>query len=380
MAGPVAAGSRPRLVLVGGGHAHLRVLRSLAEDDWPEVDALLISPHRRQVYSGMVPGYLQGRYAAEDLSLDLSALCRAAGVRLVEARAERVDVDDRLVMTTDGAFPFTLASLDVGSVPEGVDLPGVREHALSLRPMGAAVRLRQRMDELSSESAAVRLVVVGAGAGGVEVALALRRRVSDAGAKPLVVLIDRGGRILNGYAERARRRAEEVLDDAGVRLVAGCGVVAVEPEAVRLSDGAAIDADVVVWISGPAPPPLIASSALPRSSAGYFSVDPTLRSADGAPVWGAGDCVDLIGHDLPKAGVYAVREGPILVHNLKAALVGAEPRTYAPQSSFLSLLNTADGRALLRWRGVISHSKPAWWLKDWIDRWFVRQYNGIGER
>lgn len=378
---------RPRLLLIGGGHAHLRVLRSLAEDDWPDVETLLVSAESRPFYSGMVPGYLQDQYTTDELSVDLPALCSAGDVGFVQARAERVDVTERFVRTRGGTFPFTLASLDIGSVPQGLDLPGVREHAFCLRPMNAAVRLRARVDELCDELCseatighpAVRTAVVGAGAAGIEVALALHRRIRDAGVNADVALIERADHVLEGYADRARVRARAILERAGVRLLLGREVVAVEPNAIRLAGGAIIHADLVVWVSGSSAPPLIGRSRLPRSAAGYFWVDAKLRSADGAPVWGAGDCVDLVGHDLPKAGVYAVREGPVLAHNLKAALVGDVPREYRPQGAFLSLLNTADGKALLCWKGAVSHSRPAWWLKHWIDRRFVRQYSAPGQ-
>ena len=143
----------------------------------------------------------------------------------------------------------------------------------------------------------------------------------------------------------------------------------------RLADGARLPADLVVWLAGAAGPGLLAGSGLPLDARGFLLVDATLRAVDGSPVWAAGDCATLADHpETPKAGVYAVRQGPVLARNLRAALGDGTPRAYVPQKTFLSLLNTADGKALLRWHGLVSHSRFAWWLKDRIDRRFVRRY------
>ena len=421
----------PRLLLVGCGHAHLGVLDSLQRDDWPDVEVVVVSPEPRQFYSGMVPGFLQGQYDVSDPVLDVATVVERAGARFVQGWVERVDGQGREVevaaATGDGrgshersgdahrdplhepseTLSFDLASLDVGSIPGGLTLPGVEEHAWSLRPMERAVALRRRVDERAEEvqvaaeharaaqtvyggmgahvasDGRVRVVVVGAGAGGVEVALALERRIRERGAEPRVTLVDQEAAILGeGYDCRVQARAFRILEEKGVEVRLGDAAVEVEGsgsgegarDGVRLESGDRIPADLVVWTTGAAPPPLLAGSSLPLDSDGFFAVDATLRATDGSPVWGAGDCVSVAGHDIPRAGVYAVRQGPVLARNLRAAVAGEEPREYDPQSSFLSLLNTADDRALLRWWRIVYHGRTAWWLKDWIDRRWVERY------
>lgn len=371
----------PRLILVGGGHAHVHVLEALATGKWPPVLPILISPHARQFYSGMVPGYLQGQYSSEEVSIDLAGLCRSAGAEFIEDAAVSLDPAAKEVRTTRGTFGFSLLSLDIGAAVGGMDLPGVHENAVSLRPLAAVVELRRRVDALagdrSGSGSAVRIGVVGAGAGGVEIAMAVHRRIADRGGRPAVRLVERGSSILPGYARPVQEKTMGLLRGRGIDLLLDREVRAVSPGKIHLAGGGEVDVDIVIWVGGPAPPPPLERSALPRSEAGYLSVDATLRAVDGSPVWGAGDCVDLLGHDLPKAGVYAVRQGPLLAHNLRAALVGEPPRPYRPQSSFLSILNTADGKALLRWRSLRSHSRLAWHLKDRIDRAFVRRFSEV---
>ena len=292
--------------------------------------------------------------------------------------ATRIDVAGRDVAVEGARLPFDVLSMDVGSDPAGLDVPGAREHVVTIRPMRQAVALRARVDALAGRGArAIRSASSssGAGAGGVEVALALHRRVREAGALPEVTLVEAAPAVLPGYAARVRRRAARILGRRGVTTMTGAAVSRVERDVVLLASGPRLSADLVVWLAGAAGPGVLAGSGLPLDDHGFLLVDPTLRAVDGAPVWGAGDCVTLSAHpDTPKAGVYAVRQGPVLARNLRAALGQGTPGAYAPQKTFLSLLNTADGRALLRWHGVVSHSRWAWRLKDRIDRRFVRRY------
>ncbi len=362
-----------RLVLVGGGHAHVGVLQRLAERPLPGVEVTLVSPAARPHYSGMVPGYLHGAYAEEELALDLVWLCRRANVRLVEDTARAVDGPGRALLLSAGRLRFDALALDVGSDPAGLEVPGVREHAVTVRPMDRAVALRARVDAAAAAGGSVRVAVVGAGAGGFEVALALHRRIARAGARPRITLVEAGDSVLAEYAAPVRRRAAAILGGRGIAVVTGRAVVRVDADAVALAGGTTLPANVVVWLAGAAGPALLRTGGLPVDARGFLRVDGTLRAVDGSPVWGAGDCVSLAGAPaVPKAGVYAVRQGPVLAANLRAAFGDGAPRRYAPQRSFLSLLNTADGKALLRWHRVVRHARWAWWLKDRIDRRFVR--------
>jgi pyridine nucleotide-disulfide oxidoreductase family protein len=366
-----------RLVLVGGGHAHLHVIADLAARPLVGVEVTLVSPTTQHHYSGMVPGFLQGVYTEAELTIDLASLAARAGVRLVTAAAERIDVSDRSVEATGARLPFDVLSLDVGAASAGLDVPGARERAMTIRPMREAVALRARIDAMSAPTrrGPVRVTVVGGGAGGVEIALGVHRRIRAAGARPEVSLVEAAGDVLPGYAAPVQRRAAAVLAQRGIAVATGSAVSAVDAGAVQLANGMRGTADLVVWLAGAAGPALLADTGLPIDPRGFLLVGPTLRAVDGAPVWAAGDCATLASHpETPKAGVYAVRQGPVLARNLRAALGAGGPVAYVPQRTFLSLLNTADGKALLRWHRIVSHSRAAWWLKDRVDRRFVRRY------
>lgn len=337
---------------------------------------VLISPLDVHHYSGMVPGFLQGTYREEEIRFDLAGLCRRAGAEFRRGAVTRIDGRARWVEVDGERLSFDQCSLDVGSDAAGADLPGVRAHAFAIRPMSRAVALRDGLQRLASASRGtpVTVAIVGGGLAGVEVALAVHRHLTLAGARPLVTLIEAKATLLPDESPRCRAKVATILGARGVAVRTGA-VAGVEPDGVAFDGAPSLPSRMTVWLAGAAPPALLHVSDLPRDDRGFLLVDATLRAVDGAPVWGAGDCIGLAGHPaLAKAGVYAVRQAPVLEQNLRAVAQGTSPQSYRPQRSALALVNTADGKALLRWRGLVLHARAAWWLKDAIDRRFVSGY------
>lgn len=346
----------------------------------PGAEVVLVSPIPRHVYTGMVPGYLHGAYDVGSIAFDLPAICQAGGVRYVEAMAERVSAVERTVSVGGTIIEFDSASLDVGSVPSGGMDSAVADHVAFVRPLPQLLALRARLDDLARASlhSIPVVTVVGAGAAGVEVALAIKATLSATNVTAMVSLTDESSEVLPGYARSARRRALTILEARGIHVAMGERVTAVGARTISLADGTRVESDLTVWLTGAAPPPVLAASDLPLGEGGFFRVDRHLRSIDGAPVWGAGDCVTMVdAPSTPKAGVYAVREGPVLAQNLWASLGSGTTTAYMPQPEFLVVLDTADGKALLRWRGIVIHSRWALWLKRWIDRRFMNRYTTL---
>ena len=363
-----------RLLLVGGGHAHVEVLRSLQRRPIPRIEVLLVSTGRFAAYTGMVPGYLAGHYTSSNIRFDLEALTRAAGGSFVDDAVERVDGAERTAHVNGQLMAFDACSIDIGSAAAGSDVAGVRENAVPLRPLANVLALLERFDEVAMASRSdAQCVVVGGGAGGVEVALALAVRSEG---RVRVSLVHEGEELLPGYPGRARRIAAAACRRAGVAVETGMRVESVTSDHVRLASGIELPSTLTVWLTGAAPPAMLASSRLPLSHEGYLAVDNALRAIDGSPVWGAGDCITLRDHAwVPKAGVYAVRQGPVLADNLRVFLQAhGHSRTYRPQSGFLSLLSTSDERALLVYRGVAIESRWAQALKRFIDQRFMNRY------
>lgn len=364
---------------MGGGHSHLEVLRRQILRPHPGLSLTLVSSAVRQPYSGMVPGFLAGTYDEAEIAFDLAALAERAGGKFVEAVAASVDPARRFVRLADGRnLEYDFVSFAVGSSTKGVDVPGVRERAFPIKPIHNAGKLRGALTGLASRPGTVRVVAVGAGAGGVEVACACAA-ILDRAARPReVTIVGRRAEILEGYSPRMRRRARRVLEEKRCAILLGARVTQVQSDSVGLEDGRSIPSDLTIWLTGPGPPDLFRGSGLTLDSRGYLLVDDSLRSVSDPRVFGAGDCVTLARYpDTPKAGVYAVREGPALWGSLMAAVRGAPSPRYRPQKGFLSILNTSDGRALLQYKGLVSWGRWDWRLKDSIDRRFMRRYQGL---
>jgi len=368
-------------VLVGGGHAHLEVLRVAAARPFA-AELVLVSPYARQVYSGMMPAQLRGVWDEARLAVELPALCRAAGARFVEGAAERLDAapNGAAVRAAGVAVEGDVLSLDVGAVPAALDVPGARAHAYAVRPLAAWRALVARLAALAMPNTTpLACCVVGGGAAGVELSLAVLARAGAAGRAAAVTLVEGGPALLPSWGRQADR-VRRLLERRGVRVLTGRAVVRVDADAVTLADGTRVPSALTVWVPGAAALPLARDAGLRVDARGFVRVDATLRAVGGAPVWGAGDCVALDGAPwVPKAGVYAVREAPVLAHNLRVAADGSGDafRRYTPQRHFLAALDTADGRAFVRWRGVTSHSRAALALKRAIDARFVRRYRTV---
>jgi pyridine nucleotide-disulfide oxidoreductase family protein len=359
-----------RLLLVGPGHAHLFVLEALARAPLPGVETVLVSLGARQLYSGMVPGWIAGDYALEQLCLELAGLARAAGARLEPSGAQALDAARREVRLGDGrVLGYDVASFDIGSLPAGEELPGVKEHALVLKPLERALAV---LPESLRQPGP--LLVVGGGAAGVELALCLQARTG----RP-ITLLEGGTEVPRGASPAARRLVHGLLARRRVELRAGVSLASLSPGAARLESGESLPFTTCVWATGARPPSLFAHSGAALDTRGYLAVEDTLRSPSHPELFAAGDCAGFIsGQRVPKAGVYAVRQGPVLSANLRAVLSGQGAlRAYRAQPGFLSLLNAGEGTAVAAWKGLAFHGRAMWRLKDAIDRRFMARFQRL---
>jgi len=381
MRSPSAPSIRHDLVLVGGGHAHIQVLKRWAMAPVPGARLTLVVDRPIAVYSGMVPGFVAGQYSREDLEIDVRPLALRAGARCIVSPATGLDPDARRLLLADRPpITYDTVSFDVGSTVAGLEIPGSREHAIPTRPIGEFVR---RVDEVLAGvrgRKAFRVVVVGAGAGGVEVAFTLAARLrSEPGRRVDVLLLEGGSRVLPGYAASAARRVEAAAAARAVTIRCDAAVARVETDAVHLAGGERIATDATVWVAGAAALPIFAGSGIETDARGFARIRPTLQCRGHDDVFAVGDCAAwTAGPALAKAGVYAVRQGPVLAHNLTARARGGRLRAYRPQRDFLSLLNLGDGRAIGTKWGVAAEGRALFALKDWIDRRFVRRFQVLG--
>jgi selenide,water dikinase len=366
------------LVLVGGGHTHVQVLRRWMMEPLPGVLLTVVLDRPVALYSGMVPGFVAGDYAAHELEIDVVPLARRAGARVILSAATRVDpVARRIEIEGRPPIRYDVASLDVGSTIRALDLPGAREHAVPTRPIGDFVeRIGRRIarEAAGAEAPALRVVVVGAGAAGLEVAFTLAARLRAAGRQSHFSVLGASPDLLPGHPDRVARRAGRSAERRGIEIRLGVRVTRVEKDALVL-EGARQPYDLLIWATGAAPHAFLASSPLPLDDAGFVRVRPTLQVVGHDDLFAVGDCASLEGSPwVRKAGVFAVREGPVLDANLRARLCDDPLRPYRPQRDFLMLLNLGDGEALGAKWGLALEGRWLWRLKDRIDRGFMRRF------
>ena len=329
-----------QLLLLGGGHAHALVLRELGRKPLPGVEVTLATEFPVHTYSGMLPGLIAGHYNQTDLQIDLARLAREAGAALLLDRAVGLDPERRIVRFESGTkLSYDLLSLNLGSVPAGAP-PG-----LGAKPFETFIA---RWNDVGMK--AKRIAVVGAGAAGVELAMAMRYRRPDAS---VVLVSDK-----LAFSGRLEERIRAALSRCGVEL--------------RIGESKA-DAEFTVWTTGPAAQAWLRQSGLAADENGFVFVTPWLRSVSHADVFAAGDTATIKESRHPKSGVFAVRHAPVLLENLSRTLAGEPLRTYMPQQKQLALISCGAKHAIASRGDWTAEGAWAWWWKDWVDRrWIAR--------
>ncbi|MBI3785015.1 MAG: selenide, water dikinase SelD [Deltaproteobacteria bacterium] len=398
-------GSQCHLILVGGGHAHVAVLKSLAMRRAPLLHVTLVSPHSYATYSGMVPGVLAGTYDLTAAQIDIRALAARAGAAFVADRVVRVDAAQRLLELGERpALSYDLVSFDIGSRPTAADRIDAEVPVVLVKPIERAVSGLASTLSTAAPAGGRRIIVVGAGPGGTEIAFALAAHLRREGSGSLTICDSSNAPVASRDAA-ASRAVQRAFAEHSITFRGNIDVTQVRRDGITLATGEELPADLVVWATGAAGPRLFEESGLPVDARGFLQVGDDLRCGAHPEIFAAGDCATLASHpDLPKAGVYAVRQGPVLTANLRTAaqtwatttpssLAGRGARglgpasatpasktrrthlkRFRPQRHFLALLNTGDGRAIFSYRGLAFRGRWAWRLKDRIDRTFIQKY------
>ena len=365
-----------RLVLLGGGHAHVKVLADLAERPLAGWDVVLVSPYRRQIYSGMLPGWVAGHYPIESCVISLDKLAERAGIDFRETAGAGLDLDRQALSCADGsALHFDVLSIDTGPSPASDALPGSSLHALPIRPIEGFVAAWPAMvDRMLRRCRRFDLVILGAGAAGVELAFAAHHRaISEGGSHVRIALVGSGPWPLEGGPPSAQQRLGALLAERGIVWHGGRRATAIESGLIRFDQAPPLSFDVCLVVTGAAAPAWPAASGLATDERGFIRVGKSLQSLSHPQVHAAGD-VAAYADTRPKSGVYAVKAGPVLSYNLRAACEGRAPRNWTPQQKALYLVSTGDRHALALWGPWSVEGDWVWHWKDWIDRRFMRRF------
>jgi selenide,water dikinase len=381
-----------RIVLIGGGHAHLQLIKAYnfkaRPSNW---HVTLIDKTRSATYSGMIPGCIANFYTPRETQIPLDELAQWAKVEYYHDTVVGIDLDNQVVKLKDHeeGIQYDVASIDIGSTSRGLDLvPGVLQYAIPTRPIDLLVkRIQQAADKVSAQDE-VKVVVVGGGASGVELAMCMRARFG-----PLVcdddhlqvTILDSGSELLPYESSACHKALRDVLQEKNIHVRHNCRVQSIENDVIQLEDDCAVPYTHCIWATGAAPHSSLVNelklAGLSTDEHGWIEVGPTLQSISHENVFAAGDCVTIQGLVDPvtgreratpsKAGVYAVRTGPILIENISRYLSNQNLINYSPQDDFLKLLMCGDGTALGFRFGLPLRGKWVWQLKNAIDCMFM---------
>jgi selenide,water dikinase len=359
------------IVLVGGGHAHVIVLRALGARPVPGTRITLVARDLETPYSGMLPGWVAGLYTREAIHIDLVRLAQACGARLIHAEALRIDpVGKRVELAGRPSIPYDLLSIDVGITPDLSTIQGAAEHAIAVKPIGGFIeRWTSLLAAALSPGGPRRIGVVGGGAAGAELVMATAARLrADAEANGIdpasfSFALYSAGPLLPVLNGGVRRRVMRALKQRGIAIREHARVVRVTSNAIVLEDGTREPADAVLVSTHAQPPAVVRDSDLSKDPAGFVAVGPTLQTLDDPAIFAAGDCATMVASPREKAGVFAVRQGEPLAANLRRKAAGAPLGEFRPQHDFLTLIGTGDGDAVGGRGRILAVSG------SWVWRW-----------
>jgi pyridine nucleotide-disulfide oxidoreductase family protein len=376
---------KPRLILLGGGHAHAGVLRTHTRSRAIDADLTVITPNALAPYSGMLPGWMAGHYTWQQICLDFAALSARASARFIESEAVALDLSSKTLRLASGeTLPFDMLSLNIGSTHRP-PIVSDGDAVLALRPLGSLVqRTQEFVEKYRASSGPLSVRVVGAGGAGFEMALAMQHSLKRAypGRAIDVRIIADGDAPLPTHSVPVQRLAANVLQAHGVQLIANAVVESIEGRQITLRQGSSSAersateyAEKVIWAGGAQPHLWPQQSGLALDARGFIAVNAALQSASHPFVFAAGDCA---GFDpaLPKAGVYPVKQGPVLAANLAGALQDKPLAPYQPQTRALGLFATGPKHAIGSYGPLAFSGEWVWRWKDRIDRAFLQKHTG----
>ena len=376
------------LVLVGGGHSHVAVLKRFGMRPLPGLRITLITRDLHTPYSGMLPGYVAGHYSYDDCHIDLRRLAQFANARVYHSEVIGLELNAQKVFCSNRPpVAYDLLSINIGSRPSVTQVAGAAERTVPVKPIDRFLdeweRLIRRV--LSTEKP-FRVAIVGGGAGGVELALATQCRLQAElrrhGKRDDVLqhdLLSATSEILPTHNRRVRRKFERILTERAIRVHTEHLVRSVEPKHLVCENGRTIDYDAAIWVTNASAQPWLGDSRLATDDGGFVEVNDCLQSVSHQNVFAAGDIAAVVNHPRPKSGVFAVRHGPPLANNLRRVAQGEAARPFVPQAQFLSLISTGDKYAVASRSFWSVEGAWVWRIKDWIDRRFMTKYDDLPE-
>ncbi|SMP46212.1 pyridine nucleotide-disulfide oxidoreductase family protein [Neorhodopirellula lusitana] len=368
-----------QIVLLGIGHTNAHVLKQWASEPIPGCELTCISQYPSATYSGMLPGTLGDQFRDDEMRINLQCLADQAGAKLLLVNTIGIDRDSSKIHFSDHEpISFDALSIGVGSMPAGWDEHASSPTVVPIKPMQTFLeRLDNRLETAGQQTPhSLKVAIVGGGVASVETAFCFQQQVrkSQASAEISIEIFTSDKHVASGMTNKSIRRIEKLLKARSISVHTQSRVTEVTAHEIATDDGRRFQTDCVIWATGATAPPVLKELGLETDDRGFLSISKTLKSVSDPRIFAVGDSGTFTPNPWPKAGVYAVRQAPVLWHNLRAVIQGEQPIEYQPQSNFLKLLNTGDGKAILEYGSFTFHAGWCWHLKTWIDRHFIHQY------
>jgi NADH dehydrogenase FAD-containing subunit len=368
------------ILLIGGGHAHVAVLADWIKRGLPSKRATLLTPTHHLRYSGMVPGWIAGQYSRDAGTVDVAALARRAGAEVVLDKCTAIDPETRTILTLrSGVVSFDIASIDVGGVGQAARILGDDPRLLDVRPIDAFVdRLAKQIAQLGQLiGRPAQIVVIGGGAGGAELAFAMRN-CRGFEIQPTVKFITGDAGLLPGFS---RKVAGMVVDELSRQGMGFLGANAqIENGLIETSRTTLRDIDIIVAAIGSGAPEWPGQGGLACDADGFIAVDAQQRSISHPHIFAVGDVAARQDRTIPHSGVHAVFAGPVLAANLRAVMAGTEPkRSYRPRWNNLYLMSSGNGSAIASYGPFAARGAWVAKLKHWIDNRWIAKYAALAE-
>lgn len=377
-----------QLVLIGGGHSHLAVLKRFGMNPVPGLNLTLISRDIETPYSGSLPGHISGIYERDDIHIDLRPLAQFAGARIIQSEITRIDFDNKIIHCQDRPrIDFDLISLNIGSKPNAVKIPGASEFALGIKPIDQFLEHweiihSEILATINSHKKPYRFLIIGGGPASVELAFAVQQRIhSELSIKnyknsPLEIgIVTADKEILKFHNSKVRQFLKAELASRSIELMLGHEVVEFTEGKIHCSNEITIEADTMIFATGASIPSWPEECGLAIADDGFIEVNEFLQSSSHDFVFAAGDAATIKDQPRPKSGVYAVRQGKPLAENLQRFAMGKKLHPYSPQKHALALINLGNKKAIASRNNLFFQGRSVWSLKNSIDTTFIRKYS-----
>jgi len=370
--------SNKNIVLLGMGHTNLEIIRLWESSAIKNYNLICISDYVISSYSGMLPGVIAGYFGEDEMTVDLINLASKSNAQLVQDETIGLDLKKKqLILKNTRPVEFEILSIGVGSTIKDLGTNSENQ-IIQIKPMQTFLKRLdvKLLDLINKENKTPNVVILGGGAAGIEIAFSIKRKLeTDLKFNNSNISVVDSYKILGANLnKRTRKIINRLFSENKIEVYSNQVIISFENGYLISKSNQKIPADLVISTTGAEPLDLLAKLNLPLSKDGFISTKSTLRSVSDLPIFAVGDCGSIINQEVPKAGVYAVKEAPILWGNINAVINNQELKEYFPQNNFLKIINTSNGRAILEYKFLTFYGSWCNKLKTYIDKKFIRKY------